>query len=92
MIYVNSKTILNNDPIFYPYILESYPHLKKKSFNNYLPASIFFSLRSIPFKNIPCIHSFSHIIQTAIIPVRNNSMRSSLKFIQMINLFTSKNT
>lgn len=36
MFYVNSETILNHDHFFSPYIVESYPHQKKKSFNNYL--------------------------------------------------------
>lgn len=36
MFYLNSETILNNDRIFSPYIVESYPHQKEKSFNNYL--------------------------------------------------------
>ena len=52
MIYVNSETILNNDRFFSPYMRrvihiieknhltityeESYPHHRKKSFNNYL--------------------------------------------------------
>jgi len=40
MIYVNSETILNNDLFFSPYIVGSYPHLKRKSFNNYLKISI----------------------------------------------------
>ena len=34
--YVNSGTNLNNDQFFSPYIVESYPHQKEKSFNNYL--------------------------------------------------------
>ncbi len=36
MFYANSETILNNDRFFSPYIVESYPHQKEKSFNNYL--------------------------------------------------------
>ena len=30
MFYVNSETILNHDHFFSPYIVESYPHQKKK--------------------------------------------------------------
>ena len=42
MIYVNSETILNYDLFFSPYIVGSYPQLRRKAFNNYL---LFFIVR-----------------------------------------------
>ena len=36
MFYVNPEAILNNDRFFSPYIAESYPHQRRKTFNNYL--------------------------------------------------------
>ncbi len=44
----------------------------------------------IPLKNIPCIHLVPDIIQTAVIPVGNNSLAHFLEFFQIVDDTASK--
>lgn len=46
--------------------------------------------QSIPTIQIPSIHLLLHIIQTAVIPVRNNSLTQLFKLLQIIHHSTAK--
>lgn len=73
------------------YIIISFYHIICKytffifmNFSNIFLKS-FFVKSSIPTIQIPSIHLLLHIIQTAVIPVRNNSLTQLFKLLQIIH-------